>query len=310
MSVTVRRGGVLSLLQDSGRRGCHRLGLTDGGALDGEAYHYLNRLLQNDPGATAIEVSVGGLCLQAQVDTFICVTGATLPLAINGEDRPLWCVHPVAAGDVIELGFATRGCRAYLGVAGGFMVTPQFGSAATVVREGLGGLHGRPLTAGDALDCAPVHRRRRLYLPDAQRPHYARQLTVRVLPGYQRHLFSRLEKRRFFGAPYTVSERSDRMGYRLEGAAIECAAPGLLSEGICQGAIQVPPDGDPIVLLRDRQTIGGYPKLGAALSLDCSRLAQLTPGAIVHFAPITRATALRALDLAARFTLNKPLREC
>ncbi|NND67541.1 MAG: allophanate hydrolase, partial [Halioglobus sp.] len=94
----MRNGGVLSLLQDGGRIGFHRLGLTNGGALDGEAYHYLNRLLQNDPGATAIEASIGGLALQAQVDTFVCVTGALVPLTINGEERPLWCVHPVAAG--------------------------------------------------------------------------------------------------------------------------------------------------------------------------------------------------------------------
>ena len=309
MSLAVVKSGVLSLLQDSGRRGYHRLGLTNGGALDGEAYHYLNRLLQNPSDATAIEVSVGGLALRVQVDTYICVTGAAVPLAINGEEKALWCVHPVNAGDDIELGFATRGCRAYLGVADGFTVSAQFGSTATVVREGIGGLNGKPLAQGDELPCAAVRARRRLELPAAQQPRYSNHLTVRVIPGYQRHLFNRIEKRRFFGAPYTVSDQSDRMGYRLEGAPVDCAVEGILSEGICQGAIQIPPDGNPIVLLNDRQTIGGYPKMGAALSLDTARLAQLTPGATVHFAPVTRATAMRALDLAGRFTLNKPLKE-
>ncbi|NND66080.1 MAG: allophanate hydrolase, partial [Halioglobus sp.] len=224
---------------------------------------------------------------------------------------PLWCVHPVAAGDAIELGFATRGCRAYLGVADGFTADAQFDSTATVVREALGGLNGngQPLAAGDILPCARVTARQHLQLAPEQQPRYANQLTVRVIPGYQRRLFSRLEKRRFFGARYTVSERSDRMGYRLEGAPVACATEGIISEGICHGAIQVPPDGNPIVLLNDRQTIGGYPKIGAALSLDTARLAQLTAGATVHFAPVTRATATRALDLAARFTLNKPLRQ-
>jgi len=309
MSLVVTKSGVHSLLQDSGRRGHHRLGLTNGGALDGEAYHYLNRLLQNSPDATAIEVTVGGLALRARVDTYICVTGAAVPLTINGEARALWCVHPVRAGDDIELGFATRGCRAYLGVADGFTVSRQFDSTATVVREGIGGLNGVPLADGDELPCAEVGSRRKLELPAAQQPRYARQLTVRVIPGYQRRLFNRVEKRRFFGAPYTVSERSDRMGYRLEGAPVDCTVNGILSEGICQGAIQIPPDGNPIVLLNDRQTIGGYPKIGVALSLDAARFAQLTPGATVHFAPITRGTAIRALDLATRFVLNKPLKE-
>ncbi len=309
MSLTVVKGGVLSLLQDGGRTGYHRLGLTNGGALDGEAYHYLNRLLQNAPGATAVETSVGGLTLRVEDDTWICVTGAKMPLTVNGEEQPRWCVHPVSAGDEIALGFARRGARTYLGVAGGFDVPPQFGSTATVLREGIGGLHGQPLAAGDVLPCATVRSRRRLQLPEREQPRYHNHLTVRVIPGAQHRLFSRLEKRRFFGAPYTVSEHSDRMGYRLEGAPVDCNIPGIVSEGICQGAIQIPPDGNPIVLLNDRQTIGGYPKIGVALSLDSARLAQLTPGATVHFAPITRATALRALDLAARFTLNKVLRE-
>jgi len=151
--------------------------------------------------------------------------------------------------------------------------------------------------------------RKRYYLPERDQPRYQHTLTVRVIPGYQQRQFSRTEQRRFFGSTYRVSERCDRMGYRLDGPAIKCEIEGMLSEGICYGAIQLPPDGQPIVLLNDRQTIGGYPKIGAALSLDAARLTQLTPGSSVHFAPISLHTAHRALHLAQRFALNRPLQE-
>lgn len=309
MSMSVVHPGVLSLLQDSGRWGQHRLGLSNGGPLDGEAFHYCNRLLQNRPGCTAIEISVGGLQLQALADTYLCVTGAPMPLSINGEERGGWEVHRVLSGDTIELGFAGSGCRSYLGVAEGFDIESSFGSTATVVREGIGGLRGESLRAGDQLPCTTVTSRKLCYLPQADRPRYQNVLTVRVIPGYQQHHFSRVAQRRFFGGPYRVSERCDRMGYRLEGPAIDCDIDGILSEGICMGAIQIPPDGQPIVLLNDRQTIGGYPKIGAALSLDIARLAQMTPGGSVHFAPITPHTARRALRLAQRFQLGRTLRE-
>jgi biotin-dependent carboxylase-like uncharacterized protein len=309
MSFTVRQPGLLSLLQDSGRFGQHRIGLTNGGPLDGEAFAYCNRLLQNDPNSTAIEISFGGLQLESQVDTFVCLTGADIPLHINGEEQPAWEVVPVSAGDRIALEFAQRGCRAYLGVAGGFDITPRFGSSATVVREGIGGLRGDRLHAGDVLPCSATADRRRLFLPKEWRPHYQDTVTVRVIPGYQQASFSRLQQRRFFSHAYTVTDRCDRMGYRLEGPAIECDIDGILSEGICAGAIQIPADGQPIVLLNDRQTIGGYPKIGSALSLDTSHLAQLAPGGTVHFAPITPHAAHNALHLAESFRRRINLQE-
>lgn len=309
MTLEVVEPGVLSLIQDDGRRGHHRLGLTSGGALDGQAYLYCNRLLENRVNAPAVEVSLGGLVLLAHTDTFACVTGAPVPVTVNGEEQDTWQVFRLRAGDTLALGYAGRGCRAYVGVAEGFRVTPDFGSASTVVREALGGLDGRALQAGDHLACATVATRRALALAPEHRPRYANSLTVRVVPGYQQHWFSREQKRRFFGGPYRVTERCDRMGYRLAGHAINCDRTELLSEGICHGAIQLPPDGQPIVLLNDRQTIGGYPKLGTALSLDTWRLSQLVPGNTVHFTPVSVHTARRALELARRFTLNQPLRE-
>jgi len=309
MSLKIIQPGILSLLQDSGRQGKHRIGLTNGGPLDNHAFFYCNRLLGNKQNSTVIEISFGGIQLEAQVETFICVTGADMPLRINGEEQHRWAVLAVAAGDIISLDFAENGCRAYLGVADGFIIEPQFGSTATVIRENIGGLRGDKLHAGDLLPCRTVSQRRRRYLPMEHQPHYDTTITVRVIPGYQQHHFSRLQQRRFFSHAYTVSERCDRMGYRLEGPAIDCDIEGILSEGICFGAIQVPADGQPIVLLNDRQTIGGYPKIGSALSLDAARLAQLTPGGTVHFAPISPHGAHNALHLAQSFARRQPLLE-
>lgn len=298
MSLEVVQPGMLSLLQDRGRFGAHRIGLTNGGPMDPQAFQFCHQLLANDAGCTAIETSFGGAHFRVHVDTYICVTGADMPLSINGQEKPLWAVHPVTAGDEIRLDFAQSGCRSYLGVAGGFLIKPSFGSTATVVREHIGGLSGDKLQAGDLLPCNEARDRKHLYLPSERQPHYHNSITVRVIPGYQQNSFSSVEQRRFFSSTYTVSDRCDRMGYRLEGPAIHCDIEGILSEGICFGAIQIPADGQPIVLLNDRQTIGGYPKLGSALSLDAARLAQLRPGDTVRFSPISPFAAHNALNLA------------
>ncbi|KGE04906.1 5-oxoprolinase subunit C family protein [Pseudohaliea rubra] len=301
--------GLLALLQDGGRRGHYRLGLTDGGPLDRQAFDLCNRLLENPAGAAAVELTFGGARFTVGIDSYLCVTGAPMPLRINGEERSTWEVHPVREGDSIALGHPPAGCRAYLGVAGGFQAEPVFGSVSTVLREGLGGLGTGKLAPGDLLPCTPAPGRRRLYLPEAAQPRYNSQVTLRVIPGYQQHHFPRLAQRRFFGSRYTVTDRADRMGYRLEGPVVRADIEGLLSEGICLGAIQLPADGQPIVLLNDRQTIGGYPKIGAALSLDLARLAQQRPGGEVVFTPITQHAAHNALHLARAFEASRSIQE-
>ena len=293
----VKLPGVLSLLQDGGRFGQHRIGLTSGGPLDATAMGWANRLVGNDPAATALEASFGGLELEAQTDTLIAITGGDQALSINGEELPGWRSHRVKTGDRITLGFAQQFCRSYLAVAGGFQVKPQFGSTSTVVREGIGGLDGNKLDVAQLLPCRSERALPCLQL--ARPPQYCTTIEIRVIPGYQQDSFGDLQQRRFFSGEYTVTDRADRMGYRLEGPVIECNIEGILSEGICSGAIQIPADGQPIVLLQDRQTIGGYPKLGAALSLDTARLAQLMPGGHVRFTAISPFDAHNALNLAA-----------
>ncbi len=299
MSLRVEQAGMLSLLQDSGRFGQHGIGLTTGGPVDKTAFTWANMLLGNDVNATAIEVTVGGLELTATRNTFICLTGAVVSIAINGVDKPQWQVLPVQAGDMISIGYAANGTRIYLAVAGGFNVVAQFGSTATVAREGVGGIDGKPLQQGDELAHGEVAELPLKMLPEQYQPSYGNDLTVRVMLGYQQEAFSRHQQWRFFNSEFVVSERCDRMGFRLEGDSIKSNIDGILSEGICYGAIQIPADGQPIVLLNDRQTIGGYPKIGSALSIDCERLGQLSTGAKVNFELIDVYQAQNLLHLAA-----------
>jgi len=304
---SVKQPGLLSLLHDRGRYGAHRLGLTSGGPLDFVAFDWANRLLGNDANATCLEVSFGGLLLQAEVDTSFAITGATAPCKLNGNPVEQWRSADISAGDQLEIGFATCGTRIYLAVSGGFTIAPSFGSSSTVLRERIGGLNGDKLQAGDHLPCAALRRPAASCLPAAERPDYAAEVSLRVVPGYQQAAFNALQQWRFFNSEYRLSERCDRMGFRLEGEDVHSDIVGMLSEGICHGAIQIPADGQPIVLMNDRQTIGGYPKIGAVIALDTSRLAQLSPGAAVHFTAISMEQAHNIHTLArARFLRCTP----
>ena len=284
---SVRQPGLLTLIQDRGRFGAHNLGLTNGGPLDSLAFDWANRLLGNDSNASALEISFGGLSLEAGVDTSIVITGAEMPCKINDETINQWQTRSVKKGDRIELGYVTNGTRAYLSVAGGFDITPSFGSTATVVRENIGGLNGDKLQVGDHLPCASTALPQHYCLGSEAQPQYGNSATLRVVPGYQQDAFDATQQWRFFNSEYLVSDRCDRMGFRLEGEAIHSGMVGMLSEGICHGAIQIPADGQPIVLMNDRQTIGGYPKIGSVIPLDTAKLAQLSPGATIRFESIS-----------------------
>jgi len=296
----VLQPGILTLIQDGGRIGHHRIGLTTGGPLDREAFEWANRLLENEINTTALEIGIGGLVLEAQVDTAIALTGGEMTLKINGAEQERWCVQPVKAGDKIEVAFSTAGARGYLAVKGGFHIGYSFDSAATVTREGLGGLNGEKLAQGDLLPCTGSSQARRLRLPEQFHPEFSKDVTLRVICGYQQDAFSDVQKRLFFTSEYTVTDRADRMGYRLEGPQITPSIDGILSEGICHGAIQVPADGQPIVLLNDRQTIGGYPKIGSMIARDTGRMAQLLSGAKVSFEEITMEDAHNLHHLTKR----------
>ena len=303
----VKQPGLLSLLHDRGRYGAHDLGLTTGGPLDRNAFDWANRLLGNDANATCIEISFGGLALEAQLQTSFVITGATAPCKLNGDEIEQWRSYDINPGDQLEIGFTAAGTRCYLAIAGGFDVSPSFGSSSTVVREKIGGLGGDKLQAHDELPCQSGQVSQHYRLAEADRPDYSDGAELRVVLGYQQAAFDHVHQWRFFNSEYKLTERCDRMGFRLEGEVIHSGIVGMLSEGICHGAIQIPADGQPIVLMNDRQTIGGYPKIGSVIPQDTAKLAQLSPGASIRFREISieQAHNLHWLD-KSRFQRTQP----
>lgn len=306
----VRQPGLLSLLQDRGRYGRHDLGLTTGGPLDIVAFYWANRMLDNDTDATCLEVGFGGLAVESEIESSFVVTGAEAPCKLNGDPVAQWQTRDISPGDLLEIGFASRGTRIYLAVRGGFDIPPCFGSASTVVREKIGGLDGDKLQAGDRLPCKPAPRGRHCRLAEYDRPDYGDEAVLRMVPGYQQAAFGPLQQWRFFNSEYRLTERCDRMGFRLEGESIHSDMVGMLSEGICHGAVQIPADGQPIVLMNDRQTIGGYPKIGSVIGIDTARLAQMSPGGKVRFEAVSIEKAHNIYCLERARFARTPLESC
>lgn len=298
VALDVIRAGPLASLQDAGRFGVRYLGITQGGAVDLHAWAWANQLVGNAWGAAALEVTFGGLQLQASRDITLALCGADLGATIDGVAVAPWRAFQLAPGQVLGFAAPRLGMRAYLAVAGGFQAEPVLGSRAGVAREALGGHdgEGRQLAVGDALRVkAPVcsWAPSVLEVPPEQRPDYRQQAVLGLVPGAQIGAFSGRSLFDAFNAEWTVDSRSDRMGIRLAGPVLTSGVGNLVSEGIALGAVQVPPDGQPIVLLNDRQTIGGYPRLGTLTPLACSRLAQCQPGqtVILRPQPLGRAQA-------------------
>lgn len=295
--------GIMTQLQDGGRFGYRHLGLSSGGPLDEQAFFWANRLLENPCQTAALEIAHGGLQLEVLMDTSIAITGADLSPRLNSVPVSGWRSLAVKKGDILAFGYPKSGIRSYLGVAGGFQLPLDFGSCATVRREGFGGLHkdGQSLQVGDELFCCPGKTVRAHTISPDFIPDYEAPLTVRVVLGQQAHLFSSEQLHRFFQEPYAISPKSDRMGIRFVGPALEPYSDGIVSEGSTYGAIQVPMDGQPIVLMKDCQTIGGYPKLGTGFALDLFQLAQRHPNTAVAFAPMPLHDAQRLLRQFYRF---------
>lgn len=295
----VERAGPLALLQDAGRFGVRRLGVTQGGPADLHGWAWANRLAGNAWGTAALEITFGGLMLVAERDLTLAVAGADLGATLDESPLPLWEAVTVREGQRLTFGSPRHGLRAYLAVAGGFQAEPVLGSVSCVVREGLGGFDGRgsKLADGDRLAVSADAGRRvaKQEVPEGERPDYAEPATLPLLPGAQVADFSGDSLFAAFNRPWRVDERADRMGVRLAGPRLSCRIGSLISEGIGLGAVQVPPDGQPIALLNDRQTIGGYPRLGALTPLAAARLAQCLPGQEIRLQPTTLERSLATL---------------
>lgn len=282
----VSRPGPRTTVQDLGRSGYQHQGLSPGGAADLRSFRWANHLLDNPANAACLEITLGGFMATARQPLLLAITGADCRGTVNGTPIPHWGVFLMEAGDELQLSAPPSGLLTYLAVAGGWQTRVFCGSRSCVSREGLAELG--MLTAGTlvpALEAPPdidshAARKRRVPLPFRHNPEP--DAPLKLIPGPEYLSFSHIDRARLLAACYTVGHQSDRMAYRLDGPALRSAG-GITSKGVSCGTVQVPGDGKPMVLLNDRQTIGGYPIIGTVARLDCGRLAQKRPGEPVGF---------------------------
>ncbi len=280
-TVIVHTAGLLTTVQDRGRYGYQRFGMPVSGAMDVFSLELANLLVGNDPGDACLEATISGPELEFTGSTWIAITGADMDPQINGQGIPMNTAVDVRPGDRLGFRGLRSGCRAYIAFAGGIAVPPVMGSRSTYLRAGIGGFQGRALMSGDELPLGePVGRPRLKRIPEGMVPEYKHEQTIRIISGPEAHYFEIAGLRSFLSTEYTVTAQSDRMGYRLSGDPIRHkeGMTNIISAGISLGTVQVPGDGQPIILMADRQTSGGYARIANVITVDLTLLAQMRPG--------------------------------
>lgn len=301
----VQEPGFFTTVQDLGRLNAISAGVPPGGAMDRFAHSAANLLVGNDPNLATLECTFSGPDLVAEHACLIAITGADFDPRINGAAAPAWTSIFLGAGDRLTFGARRSGARTYLAVAGGFEADRWLGSLSTYLMAARGGIHGRQLKSGDDLSVAgipgkPVVSGR--HLVNQLRPDY-NDHTLHAIAGPHFKRLDDLGRDLLFVAPYRVSRDADRMGYRLEGPQLVTAGEELLSCGLVSGAVQVPHNGQPILLMADHQTAGGYPVVATVVSASLAIAAQLLPGDELRLAEVEverahrmRTALERALD--------------
>ncbi len=294
----VERCGPGTTLQDRGRFGWQRFGVGPAGAMDTVAMAEANLLVGNAPDTGAIEFALaGGQFRVIGGQARVALAGAAADLKIDGKLVPQATSATAADGALIDIGTAREGVFIYLAIAGGLAVPADLGAVATHARAMLGGIEGRSLRSGDQLPCTRAEPAGEELALD---PSFRRAVPsgpIRVILGPQADHFTSAGHATFLSATYQISPQADRMAFRLIGPKIEHGKEGynIVSDGIATGSIQVPGTGEPLILLADRQTTGGYPKIATVITADLGRLSQMRPGASLTFKTIARAEALAAL---------------
>jgi antagonist of KipI len=284
--------GILTTIQDLGRYGFSQFGVPLSGALDTFSFRVGNLLVGNQGEEASLETTVMGLKLKALREVVIAITGGDLFPTLNGESLEMWKTHLLVEGDVVTFKRIRSGCRAYLALNGGFIVPKIMGSRSTYLSGRFGGFQGRPLKRGDilsTLDRPPSLNKLGLRFPSDRIPPFEKEVLLRVIPGPQDHHFTEKGFQTFSSSAYQVTPQCDRMGVRLEGPKIERrpdVEESIISEGLISGAIQVPGDGKPIIILTELVT-GGYTKIATVISTDLTKVAQLKPGDRVRFETIS-----------------------
>ncbi|NNJ09512.1 biotin-dependent carboxyltransferase family protein [Chloroflexales bacterium ZM16-3] len=301
-AIEIISAGPLMTVQDIGRPGARRYGVSPGGALDTFALTVANQLVGNSPGAAGVEITAGGATLILHRATTIALAGADLGASLDNRPVPLWTAIRAGAGATLRLTGRRQawGARAYLAISGGVDVPPVLGSRSTDLAGGFGGLDGRTLRASDQL---PLGRTAPGLLPlvgqrwpESARPPYTAAPRLRFIPGPHLECFAPDALESLAAAPLRVSATSNRMGFRLEGLHLPYAhLRSLASLGVVPGVIQIPPDGAPILLMADAQTTGGYPVIGVLIAADMPLAAQLLPGDSLSLVPTSLEEAYDAL---------------
>lgn len=298
-SLEILDPGLLTMVQDRGRRGYQRYGVPVSGAMDEFALRMANLMAGNGEGDAALEVTVRGPKIKFHTPTWIAITGADLSPEMDGRPIPTWESVEVGAGSVLAFSDLRDGMRAYVAVWGGIDVPIVMGSRSTYLKGRFGGLEGRALQSGDRLSTLPVNAN--AFLPkrlprNYTAPIYGGSHRLRVVLGPQDHAFDSTALSKFLTARYKIHPESDRMGYMLDGPRIEHrGGADIISDGNPPGAVQVHGDGAPRILLADRGTTGGYTKIATVISVDLSNLAQALPGQTVSFRQVTVEEAQQSL---------------
>lgn len=296
--LTCESPGMLTTVQDGGRWGHQGEGMPVAGAMDLQSMRIANLLAGNEENDACLEISLLGPRLTvAGGEGVAAVCGADLGFQLNGAAAPLWTAFPVKEGDALSFSGPRSGCRAYLALSGGIDVPRVMESSSTYTRAKVGGLEGRALKKGDRLSCGepPLLWRKcgGLVCPPELRSLYDPEAPLRTLAGPQEDHFTEEGLKTFYGSEYVISNSADRMGYRMDGPAVEhVGAADIISDAIPLGAVQVPGHGQPIVMLADRQTTGGYTKIAVVCSPDVAALAQRLPGQKVRFFKISLKEAV------------------
>lgn len=288
INMQIENPGILTTIQDLGRFGYEKFGMPVAGAMDSYALQVANILVGNARDEAALEISFMGLSLKFEGNGLIAITGADLGATLNSRQIKPWQSIEISSGDELKFTAVKKGCRAYLAVQGGLDIPVVMGSKSTYLRGAIGGFQGRKLRQGDEIRGNEIKKKiSPEILPEEFIPRYDGK-TIRVIPGPQADYFSKDELNKFFTSPYKITNQYDRMGYRLEGPIIKhVKGPDIISDGIVPGAIQVPGHGQPIIMLADCQTAGGYSKIATVISVDLPILAQLMPGNELSFAEIS-----------------------
>lgn len=296
-AIKVISPGALTTIQDSGRFGFLQSGISVSGVMDSYSQRTANLLVDNPQEEAVLEVTLMGPILEFLSDTRIAVTGAAMQPKLNDEPVPMWQTIPVKEGDRLAFSSIQKGCRAYIAFAGGLDVPVVMGSKSTNLKAQIGGFQGRMLKREDIVPIhAPVQQGNVWAARAEFIPEYSTQITLRVVLGPQEDAFTSEGIHSLLNTEYQVTPANDRMGYRLEGEDItHKSGADIISDGIVMGAVQVPSNGQPIILMADRQTTGGYTKIATVISADLPLLAQAQAGTAIRFQQVSVEEAQRLL---------------